>query len=72
MLKTVVLEVAKGYRKEKYNSPLPLIYASIKYLTSSTRLRRGLGELMVSEMAMGSKIFGSCVEGIDVLEELDR
>jgi len=49
---------------------LHLIVVSIKYLTSGTRLRRDLDKLMVSEMAIGGEVFGSCVGEIDVLVEI--
>ena len=48
-----------------------MIVVSIKYLTSGTRLRRGLGELMVSEMATGGEVIGSCVGEIDVSVEVE-
>ncbi len=49
-----------------------LIFASSKYLTSGTRLRRDLDKLMVYEMAIGSEVFGSCVGEIDVSVDVNK
>jgi hypothetical protein len=57
---------ANEYHQGNSNYLLPLIVASIKSLMNGIKLQCGLDEPMVSVMAIGSEVFGSCVGGIDV------
>ena len=42
----------------------------MKSLMTGIKLQSDLDELMVSEMAIGSEVFGSCVGEIDVFVEV--
>ena len=61
---------ASEYREGKCNYPLRLTYASIKSQRSGTRLQCDFAGRMASVAAIGSDIFGKCVEGIKVSAEL--
>lgn len=61
---------ANGYHQDSNNFRLLLIYASVKFLLSGSRLRQDLEEPTVSVMAIISEVFGSCGGEIDVSVEL--
>ena len=67
----VIAAIANEYHQGSTNYPLPLSYAPIRYQMIGIRLLGDLDEPMVSVMAIGSEVFGRCVEEIDVYVEVE-